>query len=366
MLVKMTCPQCGANLEVDSSKETFFCEFCGTKIANVAEKIDVNVSGKVEIDETGKLGNFAYMVENAVKAGNYQEAYNYCLRILETNPRHLTANLYKGLSAAMLSTPGNVRFQEGVVSLDNAVASGQMTYENSQDIKKFTGYVNTMMPATFDAHCTFKQRDPFSNEAAARGVFNMSYGVILFISKVVSSLNDTLLTQVSELEQNKKNMIMLALKMSKTSLTDLKYISGYHTQQKKSGGTISTVTVTDYAKLKNPYAAEIKKNMETLTNQYNTLPSTVKGVSDFDEEITKRKNIINDYDSSLDAFLSTDKELEKMYKHPGLFGRAKKRAAVEEKFSAELLSKKAASELAEDELKQFESQKKKFLKENTI
>ena len=32
-MISLTCPQCGANLEVASDREFLFCEFCGRKIA---------------------------------------------------------------------------------------------------------------------------------------------------------------------------------------------------------------------------------------------------------------------------------------------------------------------------------------------
>lgn len=51
MLVKMQCPHCGANMEIDDSREKIFCSFCGTEIANLKEKIEItqniNMSGTV-------------------------------------------------------------------------------------------------------------------------------------------------------------------------------------------------------------------------------------------------------------------------------------------------------------------------------
>ena len=51
MLIKMTCPQCGASMDFDDSREFMFCTYCGTKVANVAQNINiqqnVNVSGTV-------------------------------------------------------------------------------------------------------------------------------------------------------------------------------------------------------------------------------------------------------------------------------------------------------------------------------
>lgn len=42
MLVNMTCPRCGAQMEVDSTTEFIFCQFCGTQIMNVPQRYDIN------------------------------------------------------------------------------------------------------------------------------------------------------------------------------------------------------------------------------------------------------------------------------------------------------------------------------------
>ena len=51
VLVKLTCPHCGAAMDVDDNRDKIFCSFCGTEIANLKEKIEitqnVNMSGTV-------------------------------------------------------------------------------------------------------------------------------------------------------------------------------------------------------------------------------------------------------------------------------------------------------------------------------
>ncbi len=51
MIYKMVCPQCNAPLEMDDTKDFMFCRFCGTKVANLSQKVEinqqVNVSGTV-------------------------------------------------------------------------------------------------------------------------------------------------------------------------------------------------------------------------------------------------------------------------------------------------------------------------------
>ena len=46
MLIKMTCPQCGAQMTVDDTREHIFCTYCGYKIENITQKIEV--SGTVQ------------------------------------------------------------------------------------------------------------------------------------------------------------------------------------------------------------------------------------------------------------------------------------------------------------------------------
>lgn len=70
MMVKMVCPQCGAQLEMDENRDFMFCQHCGTKVMNAAQKYEikqdisvnqrVDVSGTVihKIDNTGKANLF--------------------------------------------------------------------------------------------------------------------------------------------------------------------------------------------------------------------------------------------------------------------------------------------------------------------
>ena len=51
MIYKMTCPQCNGQMDMDDTREFMFCPYCGTKVANLAQKVEinqqVNVSGTV-------------------------------------------------------------------------------------------------------------------------------------------------------------------------------------------------------------------------------------------------------------------------------------------------------------------------------
>lgn len=42
MLINMKCPSCGASMQFDNTKEFMFCQYCGGKIANIAEQVNIN------------------------------------------------------------------------------------------------------------------------------------------------------------------------------------------------------------------------------------------------------------------------------------------------------------------------------------
>ena len=363
MLVKMICPQCGAALEFDNTRDFMFCQFCGMKIANVEKKIHLNISGRVEIDESGKIGNFIRVAENAMRAGNYQEAYTYCLRILEIDPRHLTANLYKGLAAVMMSTPERMRFTEGIVAFESAAASGQMNDRYLPDVIKIVGAINMTIPTLYVKYCDFKARRPLSGKVQALNMFGISYGITQFLTNVIQSVNDQLTAQANQLETGIKEMIKSVLQMAYPSFVELTFVSGYHMQQNKNG---RIVTVTDYAKIKNPFASDVKRCIDYVKRRYNNTPSTLKQIGEYDLEISKRNAAIDNYNAALSAFFSVNPALGNAYRHPGLFGRSRKLAEVEKYFPPDLLNRKAWADAARTEIRQIEASKKKFLKDHTI
>ena len=41
MLISMKCPSCGADMEMDDSRSEMYCNFCGGKVVNMAQKFEV-------------------------------------------------------------------------------------------------------------------------------------------------------------------------------------------------------------------------------------------------------------------------------------------------------------------------------------
>ncbi|MBR4635773.1 MAG: zinc ribbon domain-containing protein [Clostridia bacterium] len=363
MLVKMTCPQCGASLEMDDSKDFMFCQFCGAKVAIIPERVNVTHSGSVSVDESGKLNNFRYVAQNALKSGNYGEAYNYCLRIMETDPTDLGANLYKGLAAVMQSTPAAIRTAEGVTAMNTMASMGKLIPDSLETVRTFVNQAAGMVPVLFDSQCTVKARQPLGSEQDANNVSRLAYGIVDYLTSIVAALNTDLLRVSQPLEDAKRSLILTALKLADRASASIPYVARYVAKSDSKG---RTVTEPELAKARCPYKNDLDTCIRILKEDYNALPSMTSEIARLDGELKSRQQVMDDYEAALAAYFAERPDQEKAYRHPGLFGREKKRAAIEESFPEELTAQKALSEQAKKEYDQFEKQKKQFIKKNLM
>ena len=123
------CTQCGANIVVDSTHEAGICKFCGTPF--ITEKAinnynttviqNNNFDGAIINVQSGNLENLIGMARNAIRAGNYAEAFDYANKILEIDYRNSEGWLIKGISVGWMSTPENLRLHECITYYNNAL-----------------------------------------------------------------------------------------------------------------------------------------------------------------------------------------------------------------------------------------------------
>lgn len=79
-----TCPNCGASIQLNDSREYGFCEYCGTKIA--IDKIIVINRGDVEaaLERTRQF----------LEIKNFYDAGKYCNKALDIDPKNYQAHIY--------------------------------------------------------------------------------------------------------------------------------------------------------------------------------------------------------------------------------------------------------------------------------
>ena len=73
-MITVNCPNCGASMDIDESREFAFCTFCGTKI--LTDK-------KVEIDRNKEINNLLTRAYEYEEKKDYIRAKDYCNRVLD-------------------------------------------------------------------------------------------------------------------------------------------------------------------------------------------------------------------------------------------------------------------------------------------
>ena len=80
-LVSAKCPNCGANIQVDSERNECFCSFCGTKI-NTQQAIGL----VVKIDKSTDYKNFLRLASENAEMNQFDDAVSYVDKALEIHP----------------------------------------------------------------------------------------------------------------------------------------------------------------------------------------------------------------------------------------------------------------------------------------
>ena len=91
--IKISCPSCGANIELDDSREFGFCSFCGTKITQ--DKIVVEHRGSVKINGVANTKSLLDRAKLFLEDQKFNEAYQYCERALDIEPQNPEAYLIR-------------------------------------------------------------------------------------------------------------------------------------------------------------------------------------------------------------------------------------------------------------------------------
>ena len=135
--VAAKCTQCGANIEVDDSKEAGICKFCGT--AFITEKAITNYNTYVTNNNNfaganinvvgGDIKNLLEIANNSLNGGNGKEAFDYANKALEINTNSSEAWLIKMKALEYMGTIGDPRISE-------VITYGKNAMDNETDNKK--------------------------------------------------------------------------------------------------------------------------------------------------------------------------------------------------------------------------------------
>ena len=98
-LVNAKCPNCGANIEVNSDIKTVKCDYCRSDILveDAVEKYKLEISGEVEVSDIKRINNLLTLAERNYNNNLYENAYENYKAVLELEPNNSTALLRHGI-----------------------------------------------------------------------------------------------------------------------------------------------------------------------------------------------------------------------------------------------------------------------------
>ena len=85
-LTALNCASCGASVLDFQGKDEINCEYCGTNNKILRPKTVTTSQGNLSQDNFDKLNNLVEILQKAIRAGNYNEGYDYCNKALEIDP----------------------------------------------------------------------------------------------------------------------------------------------------------------------------------------------------------------------------------------------------------------------------------------
>lgn len=199
--IKVNCPSCGGEIELDSSKNSGFCLYCGTRIQH-----EDNIQ-KIELINQPSIENLRTLSMSAYRDGDYKESLSYANRVLEIDKNDWLMVIYKGFARARI-TP---IIENPVNSLIRSVQEGFSLAEKSEGvdlpqnkintIREFTRFLDAMVKkvnlskfSKYDSISVYDQYSncflnaisgfeyclSFENDLTSQDIINI-YGYILFL-----------------------------------------------------------------------------------------------------------------------------------------------------------------------------------------
>ena len=112
---KVSCPSCGANVEIPSSLSRAHCIYCGSQIV-FAPEVEAHRAAR-----HADLEIFLDLLKTAREVDNDQDTLRYADKVLELDPSSSYAWYCKGVAKILLSSLESDHYEEASAYLDKAV-----------------------------------------------------------------------------------------------------------------------------------------------------------------------------------------------------------------------------------------------------
>lgn len=100
-MMELKCPNCGANVELDETREFGFCNYCGTKV--MQEKTVVEHKGSVKVDNSEYVEKFLLNARRAKQKEDWEETEKYYNLVEQNDPSNIEAIFYSAYGKAKMA-----------------------------------------------------------------------------------------------------------------------------------------------------------------------------------------------------------------------------------------------------------------------
>ncbi len=310
----LKCPNCGGEVQLDDNLEKGFCMYCGgaIQIKEEVAKIQVEHSGKIEIDDSKKMANSLALADRAFDAGNYEECYNYSCVVLECDVNNSHATFRKGLCAAYLSLARVNELEQALKTAKDIISKTSDDADN--DVYLIFTELLEYIKTTFTLNCNRSKGFTYPNLAAANNNFTIVAtltGLCVLCSELIT---DDMMRSHPTYENDKKICLEQGLELCEQGVSSLKYFAGY--RQVKKGDRYVQQEV--YESVKSPFLDMQKNYQAKFKNDFNNLPTTRNALMKYDSEIENLQKDIDAFTNKLEEYFVENPEIGKEYKKSAL------------------------------------------------
>ena len=303
------CPNCNGELQMDDGLEKGYCMYCGSTIHVKEEvaKIKIELSGKVEIDDTKRFENTMTLADRAFDIGNYGESYNYYCSALECRTDDAHAVFRKGLCAAYISFTRVGELEQGIrtaLEINRAKDKGG-NESNHLIFTELLAYID----ATSELDCERPKGFVYPSLAAVNNTFSTIAVLTRLSSLCAEIISEEMMAAQPAYEEDKRSCLELGITICKRGTVALKYVAG--TKQVQKGG--SFVTESIYKTVKSPALEMQKKYLVQLKDQFNDLPTTRKTLARYDGELAQLQQDVDAFDQGLEAYFEENPAIRRAY-----------------------------------------------------
>ena len=141
-MVEVKCPNCGANIELDNSREFGFCQYCGTKV--VQDKVIIEHRGSVTIDTSEELNNLYVLAHRAKENGDTDNAQKYYEQIIVKDPTNWEANFYTVYYQSLNCVIANIK-SSAINMTNNLDSTFRLVKDNYSDENEKRTIINEIV-----------------------------------------------------------------------------------------------------------------------------------------------------------------------------------------------------------------------------